>query len=112
MLIKGMPVELRISVDEIGRDEFNRPIYSERWETVNNVIVSPASDTEITDTLNLYGKRAMYTLSIPKTDGHTWQDTEVRFFGGTFHTIGFPTEYMQHHVPLEWNKRVQVERIG
>ena len=57
-----------------GVDDFNRPIYTETPVTVDNVLIGSPSPQEVVDTLNLTGKRAAYTLGIPKGDTHTWTD--------------------------------------
>lgn len=109
-MIKGITVYITVRT-LTGRDAFNAPLYSEAEEPVENVLVTPLSDTEILDTVNLHGKRAVYELSIPKGDAHDWMDTKVRFFGKTWRTIGRSREYIEENVPLDWNRKVQVESI-
>lgn len=94
---------------KVGTDPMNNPVYADTWVDVDNVIVSPASSQEITDTIDLYGKRATYSLCIPKNDTHDWNNSVVRFFGAEWRTIGPALEYMEHLVPLDWNKKVVVE---
>lgn len=109
--MKGIPIVLFNEV-EIGVDDFNRPIYSETSETIQNVLIEPLSDAEVVDSLNLTGRRAVYRLGIPKGDQHDWEDKKVQFFGQTFRTIGIPLEGIEDLIPLEWNKKVTVERYG
>ena len=71
----------------------------------------PSSDDVISE-LNLSGKRIAYVLAIPKGDTHTWEDTEVEFWGMTFKTVGIPTQGIEENLPLSWNKKVKVERYG
>lgn len=108
--IKGVTVYLTVRT-KTGTDAFNAPVYSETEVAVDNVLITPLSDTEILDTLNLTGKHAVYELSIPKGDAHDWTDTTVRFFGETWRTIGKGREYIVENVPLNWNRKVQVESI-
>ena len=96
---------------EVGRDSMNAPIYEEVPVTVENVLVAPTTATEIIDTLNLTGKRAVYNMGIPKGDTHIWEDRRVHFFNTDFKVISFPTEGIDHLIPLSWNKKVQVEII-
>lgn len=110
-LIKGMTVQLAVK-EQTGVDGFNNPIYAETLVDVENVIVAPASSDDITSSLNLHGKKAVYTLGIPKGDTHEWRDTTVNFFGKTFHTFGEPIEGIEENIPLEWNKKVMVEFYG
>lgn len=98
--------------EEIGRDNMNQPIYKEIPIEVENVLIAPTSATEVLDTINLTGKKAVYTLGIPKGDTHTWEDRRVNFFNQDWHVISFPTEGLEHLIPLSWNKKVQVETIG
>lgn len=107
--IKGHPVTIYIKT-ETGTDPFNRPIYSEVAETVENVIIAPVSSDDATATLDLTGKKAVYTLGIPKGDSHDWEDKKVEFFGRVFHTIGFITEGIEENIPLEWHRKIQVEQ--
>lgn len=110
MLIKGIPVNL-IQLTQTGVDDFGAPVYSESSVSVSNVLVSPSSEDEILSTVNLYGKKAVYTLCIPKGDSHDWENTFVEFFGERWRTIGKPIEYIEGLVPLSWNKKVRVENV-
>lgn len=107
--MKGISVILYNKV-QTGEDPFGEPVYQEVPETVNNVLVAPASTEDITEQLQLYGKHAVYTLGIPKGDSHDWKDKKVRFFGQDFRTFGFPLQGIDDLIPLSWNTKVQVER--
>lgn len=95
-----------------GTDGFNAPVYEEVPVTVPNVLVAPVAAVDIVNDLQLYGKRAEYELCIPKGDTHIWEDRKVEFFGQGFRTFGFATEYIQENLPLDWNKKIKVERYG
>lgn len=110
-IIKGIRITLHTQT-QIGTDLFNRPVYEEEETPVDNVIVYPATEDEITETLNLTGRKAIYTLGIPKGDQHDWVDKKVSFFGQTFRTIGQPIEGIEAMVPLEWNRKVRCEVIN
>ena len=110
-MIKGIPVELVVR-EQTGADALKRPIYAERIEVVENVLVGAPSSEDVTAALNLSGKRIAYTLAIPKGDEHVWTDTEVRFWGGRYRTVGEPTQGIDALIPLSWNKKVQVERYA
>lgn len=107
--IKGITVTLYEEVQS-GTDAFNRPIYTEQAVQVDNVLVAPASTSETLDTTNITGKKAVYTLGIPKGDSHNWKDKKVEFFGETFKTFGEPLSGIEEMIPLEWNTKIQVER--
>ena len=109
--IKGMPVTL-YERTQTGTDEFNRPVYSETPVVVDNVLVGEPSTDDITNDLQVYGKRLAYTLAIPKGDAHVWHDVHVEFYGQRFRTYGAPTQGIEDNIPLDWNKKVKVERYG
>ena len=109
--MKGITVQLAVK-SRSGVDGFDRPVYEETWLNVDNVLVAPVSSQDALDILNLTGKKAIYTLGIPKGDTHVWEDTKVRFFGETWSTLGFPQEGIESLIPLDWNKKVSVERYG
>lgn len=111
MAIKGITIILYEKF-EAGKDDFGKSIYEEVPVEVENVLVSPTSLTDVIDQLNLHGKKAIYTLAIPKNDSHDWKDVKVEFFGEIWKTFGFPTEGIAELIPLEWNKKVMVERYG
>lgn len=106
--IKGITITLYENV-KTGEDGFGKPIYEETPVEVENVLVAPTSSQEILDAINLYGKKAVYTMAIPKGDTHDWQDKHVSFFGKDFRVFGIPLEGIECDIPLDWNKKVTVE---
>lgn len=110
-MIKGIPITI-VNRIQTGTDNFNAPIYDELEEVVENVLVAPTSSDDIVTMQDLTGKKAVYTLAIPKGDTHDWTDCKVKFFGEVWHTFGYPIEGIEDNIPLEWNKKVMVERYG
>lgn len=110
-LIKGITVTLYEKTLS-GVDGFNAPIYTETAVLVENVLITPVSSEDVINDLQLYGKRAVYELSIPKGDDHVWEDRNVEFFGHKWKTFGFCREWIEENVPLNWNKKIKVERYG
>ncbi|MCR8969276.1 hypothetical protein [Facklamia sp. 7083-14-GEN3] len=108
--IKGIPIVLLDKI-EVGKDPLGKTIYEDQKITVENVIVAPTSADDITTQINLTGRKAVYTLGIPKEDTHDWENKEVIFFGKRWRTFGIPLEGIEDLIPLEWNKKVMVERI-
>ena len=106
-MIKGIDVILYEKV-KTGMDAFHQDSY--RPITVPNVLVSPASSNDIETTVNLTGRKAVYSLAIPKTDTHTWEGCRVSFFGAVWRVIGLPQVGIEANIPLEWNAKVMVER--
>ena len=94
-------------------DAFNRVTYTETAVEVKNVLVSPVDQggKELLEQLNLDGRKAYYTLAIPKGDTHEWENCRVSFFGEDWKVIGMPTQGIEDLIPLQWNKKVRVERI-
>ena len=110
-MLKGITVTL-ITKTQTGTDPFGAPIYTETETEVENVLVAPTSTTEVLDRLALTGRKAVYTLAIPKGDENTWENQEVRFFGERGRAFGIPEQGIDDLIPLEWNKKVTVERYG
>lgn len=108
-MIKGITVTL---IDHIldGKDAFGAPIYRTEEIPVDNVLVAPSTSDDVTTQLNLTGKKAVYTLAIPKGDSHEWKDKEVRFFGQRWRVFGYPTKGIDDLIPLAWNTKVMVEQ--
>lgn len=108
-MFKGIDVIL-VDGKEIGKDEFNRPIIQEKKIYVHDVLVAPSSTNDITSSIDLTGKKAIYTLAIPKDDRHDWEGRKVIFFNKEWRVLGFPIEGIEENIPLKWNKKVMVER--
>lgn len=108
-LIKGITVTL-INLTDGAPDGFGRPVPVETEIQVENVLVSPSSTDDIVTAQDLYGKKAVYTLAIPKGDAHIWKDQKVRFFGETWRVFGCPQTGIDALIPLEWNTKWMVER--
>lgn len=111
--IKGITVTL-INKVEVGKDPFDAPIYEDMEIEVENVLVQPTSTNsgEIINRLNLDGKKSVYTLAIPKGDTNIWEDQEVIFFNKRWKVFGTELEGIEELIPLDWNKKVMVERYG
>lgn len=107
-MLKGITVTL-ITKQETGTDPFDNPIYTDVEIPVENVLVAPTLSDDVVNTLSLTGRKAVYTLAIPKGDTNTWENQEVRFFGRRWRVFGIPLQGIDDLIPLEWNKKVMVE---
>lgn len=107
--LKGIPVTLYVRT-QTGVDGFNAPVYTEVPETVGNVLVQPVAAEGIVNDLQLYGHRAAYELCIPKGDTHDWTGCKVDFFGQSWRVYTPAEQWIEAMVPLDWNKKVRVER--
>lgn len=112
-MIKSITVQLYVPT-QIGTDtltdEFDIPICTETPVNVPGVLVYPSSNDAVVTDLQLYGKKSVYQLCIPKGDTHQWEDRKVGFFGKLFRTFGPCAEYIDGNIPLKWNKQIRVER--
>lgn len=107
--LKGITITL-VGETVTRKDPFGKEIVVESEINVENVLVAPASTDDVTNQLNLDGKKIEYTLAIPKDDTNDWIDKKVRFFGQIWHTVGIPLEGIPDLIPLDWNRKVMVER--
>ena len=107
--IKGITVIL-VNKQKVGEDPFGGAIYEDIEIPVQNVLVSPTLSDDVVNKMSLTGRKAVYTLAIPKDDPHEWENVEVRFVGERWRTFGIPVQGMDHLIPLDWNKKVTVER--
>lgn len=111
-MLSGITVKL-YKETPVGTDAFNAQLFTTVPVSVDNVLVGQPTEQEILDTINLYGKRAIYVLHIPKGDTNDWENKTVEFtfngVTGKYRTIGHPIEWMEHLVPLDWNRKVRVE---
>lgn len=107
--LKGITVTL-LGETVKGKDPFGKEIIEESAINIENVLVAPATTDDIKNQLNIDSKKIEYTLAIPKNDTNDWTDKKVIFFGQTWHTVGIPLEGISDLIPLEWNRKVTVER--
>ena len=107
--IHGIQITL-IDKQVVSVDPFGSPVVKDVEITIDNVIVAPATTEDVTSQMSLTGKKISYTIGIPKGDMHDWEEKEVRFFGKRWKTVGIPLEGIEDLIPLEWNKKVMVER--
>lgn len=108
MMLKGIDITI-YKKTETGRDDLNCPIYTETTETLSNVLVAPSSETEALETVNLYGRKAVYTLALPKGCTTDFTGLCVGFFGRKWRVIGDSIQGIEAMIPLSWNRKIRVE---
>lgn len=108
-MLKGITVIL-VDETEESEDPFGQPVTVKEEIAVDNVLIAPASTDDVTAEMSLTGKKIVYELAIPKGDSHTWTNRQVKFFGQTWRTVGILQEGIESLIPLDWNKKVMVER--
>ena len=109
--MKGTTIQLVVKTQS-SLDPFGNPIETEELVDVSDVLVGSPTTDDITNSLQLYGKKIEYVLGIPKGDNHNWVDVEVIIWGERFKTFGYPTTGEQENIPLRWGQNVKVERYG
>lgn len=107
-MFKGETIFL-VQKIETGKDGFNRPIYKEETVPIENCLYMPASSQEQVDSLNMTGRKILYTVSIPKGDNHIWEDQIIMIKGRKYHVCTPVEETIDHLTPLSWNKKFRVE---
>ena len=109
--MRGITVTLYAETPGVP-NEFGEETFTTTPIEVENVLVAPSTAQEVLEADNLYGKKAVYTLGIPKGDTNDWSDKRVDFFGESWQTFGIPLEGIESLIPLGWNKKVTVMRRG
>lgn len=114
MAIKGIVIIIPKKIC-CGKDELGAPVYEydlDAGDMVENVLVTPTLADDLVTRTDLTGKKEVYTLAIPKQDDHDWRDCVVYFFDRYWKSFGAPIEGIPDNIPLDWNKKVTVERYG
>lgn len=115
-MIRGIDVTL-YEVHQISTDAFNAPVLRETPVVVHNVLVGEPTTDEITTATDLYGKKLMCWLALPKGDAHDWVDRRVEWTDPagrtvTVRTFGFPISGVEANVPGPWHIKVRCEAFG
>ncbi|WP_195393510.1 hypothetical protein [Actinomyces urogenitalis] len=97
---------------EQGRDELNAPVMTWVVEAVvDDVLVAPATTTDLTGAIRPDGTRADLTLHMPKTYTGPLRGRRVRVRGGLFEVVGDPQHYEIANTPGRWNRPVDVKEV-
>ena len=110
--MQGVTVILHVKT-KTGEDSYGNPVYTDNPECVDNVLIGPAGPAypgDIAGALALTGQHAAYQLYVPKGDSHRWDGALIDFFGRRWKAVGTEEQWIEDLIPLEWNKRVSVER--
>ncbi len=97
---------------QTGTDALNAPIYAETPVQVSGVLIGEPSTEEIVTATQLYSKRLLCWLAVPKGDGHDWKDAAVEWtdaYGRTLRlrTFGEPLTGIEANVPTRWHMKVR-----
>lgn len=107
--IKGVSVTL-YTEEFKGRDKDGNDIFETTPVVVDDVLVGEPTTDDITTSTDLYGKKIVYILGIPKTDDHNWMDKVVEIFGSKYRTFGFPMKGIDSNIPGHRSTKIRVER--
>lgn len=110
-MIKGQTVQLVIET-VTGKDPFGADIVETEIIDIDDVLIGQPTTDDVTNSIQMYGKKIDYVLGIPKGDTHNWENATVYVFGEKFKTIGYPQTGIQENIPLRWGFNVKVERYG
>lgn len=96
-----------------GEDPFGAPIYKEKREKIENVLIGQPQTTPITDSQNIQGKRGRFLLGIPKKDTHVWENKDVEFelCGRVYKckTVAFAYVGQSELIPGPWKGYIEAE---
>ena len=114
--LKGITVTLWETVST-SSDPFGAPIVTETSTAVDNVLIGEPSTDDITNSTQLYGKKIIYMLGIPKGDTHDWTDKKVSWTDAygiqhTVKTFGFPITGIEELIPMDWHMKVRCEEYA
>ncbi len=107
--IRGTAVTL-FEKRQTGEDAFGAPVYTQVPVRVENVLISPLSAQAAAQTEQLFARKAVYELHIPKGDAHAWEGCRVDFMGRSWRVCTPPLLWQEDEIPLRWKGKVQVER--
>lgn len=115
-MIRGITVTL-YERTQTGVDAFHAPVYEETPVTVSNVLIGEPTTDEIATSTDLYGKKLLCWLAIPKGDTHDWTDKHVEWTdaqGNTrrVQTFGYPLMGVEANVPGPWHVKVRCAAYG
>lgn len=106
-MITGEPVTIRRKV-ATGYDFFGAETADYTIEIIDNVIIAPATSTDLTDDLRPNGVRILYTVHIPRDYRKSLRDTEFYINGQWLMSAGDPQAYKDYAFDLPWNRGVSV----
>lgn len=107
-MLKGESITL-FCKEKIGTDSFGKDIYELIPKKIDNVLWVYSTVDDIASSTNLFGKKAVVTLGIPKGDKHDWIDSVIEIRGRKFRTFGYPIEGIDDLIPGPWNKKVMCD---
>lgn len=97
---------------ETGRDPGNNPIWEWVAETVDDVLVSPGSLSDVEGTTRPDGVLVKFTLHFPKGYPETLANARIRVRGREpMRVVGDPSHYTAANTPGRWSMPVEVGTV-
>ena len=108
-LIAGETVTVRTPT--VGYDEHMEEVVTWEDATVENVVVTPGSTSDVLGSTRPDGTRVAFTLGLPKTFTASLRGCRVIVRGIECAVIGDPQPYTPDNVPGAWNYTAEVARV-
>lgn len=78
--------------------------------TVENVLVQPGANSDLTDSNRPNGETVVMTLHFPKSFTQKMRGCKVTVRGDAYSVVGDPQPYTIDNTPTKWNYPVEVTR--
>lgn len=108
-LIAGETVVVKTPTTEY--DVHMEPVVSWAQKTVGNVLVSPATTSDVEDSTRPDGTRAAFKLGFPKTFSDRLRGCRVVVRGAEYAVIGDPHPNTMENCPTQWWYTCEVEDV-
>lgn len=95
-----------------GVDELGAPTGS--WITeaiVGDVLVAPASTTDLTGSIRPDGDRVDLTVHMPRTYNAALRGRRMVVRGVTYEVVGAPQAYIAANTPTRWDRPVSLKLV-
>lgn len=108
-MIVGQSITI-LTPTQAGTDPGGDPIWAEREEGVDDVLVQDGVQANETDAPRAYGVSIDRTIHLPRTwPYHSLRGCRIRLADGTLYTVvGDPLPYTGGIAPTRWNLTVQL----
>ena len=105
-MIKGETVTVECKYP-VGTDEFNQTVYGTAELEVADVLVAPASGSDVIESNRPDGAQVRYTLHFPKSYIGKLDGLRVKVRGEWLDIVGSPRRYTAENTPGKWNMQAE-----
>lgn len=92
---------------EVGKDDFNCPIYKPEEQEVHDVLVAPRTGDDKFESTRSDSVEVKYTLYFPKAFTGLVDNLRINVRGEWLNVIGAPRRF-ENNCPTRWNMVVEV----